>query len=86
MNYSLLVTNGLCGYLPFYTFWRVIHFFISLKLGNWYLPYITEEILIYNTGNEALEESQGILYRDCTEDFRENMYYIKSKYPEQKEG
>ena len=34
MNYSLLVTNGLCGYLPFYTFWRVIHFFISLKLGN----------------------------------------------------
>ena len=34
MNYSLLVTNGLCGYLPFYTFWRVIHFFIFLKLGN----------------------------------------------------
>ena len=34
MNYSLLVTNGRCGYLPFYTFSRVIHFFISLKLGN----------------------------------------------------
>ena len=51
-----------------------------------FLPYITGEILIYNTGDEAYEESQGISYRDCTEDFRENMYYINAKYPEQKEG
>ena len=34
MNYYLLVPNGRCGYLPFYTFWRVIHVFIFLKLGN----------------------------------------------------
>ena len=51
-----------------------------------FLPYITEEILIYNTGDEAYEESQGILYRDCTEDFRESMEYINAKYTEQKEG
>ena len=51
-----------------------------------FLPYITEEILIYNTGDEAYEESQGISYRDCTEDFRKNMEYINAKYAEQKEG
>lgn len=51
-----------------------------------FLPYITKEILIYNTGDEAYEESQGILYRDCTEDFRESMEYINAKYTEQKEG
>ena len=51
-----------------------------------FLPYITEEILIYNTGDEAYEESQGISYRDCTEDFRKNMEYINAKYTEQKEG
>ena len=51
-----------------------------------FLPYITEEILIYNTGDEAYEESQGISYRDCTEDFRESMEYINAKYTEQKEG
>jgi len=51
-----------------------------------FLPYITEEILIYNTGDEAYEESQGILYRDCIEDFRENMEYINAKYTDQKEG
>ena len=51
-----------------------------------FLPYITEEILIYNTGDEAYEESQGILYRDCTEDFRESIEYINAKYAEQKEG
>lgn len=42
--------------------------------------------MIYNTGNEAYEESQGNLYMDCTEDFRENMEYINAKYTEQKEG
>lgn len=42
--------------------------------------------MIYNTGDEAYEESQGISYRDCTEDFRENMEYINAKYTEQKEG
>ena len=51
-----------------------------------FLPYITKEILIYNTGDQAYEESQGILYRDCTEDFRESMEYINAKYTEQKEG
>ena len=51
-----------------------------------FLPYITKEILIYNTGDEAYEESQGISYRDCTEDFRKNMEYINAKYAEQKEG
>lgn len=51
-----------------------------------FLPYITEEILIYNTGNEAYEESQGISYRDCTVDFRENMDYINAKYPERTKG
>lgn len=51
-----------------------------------FLSYITGEISIYNTGDEAYEESQGILYRDCTEDFRKNMEYINAKYAEQKEG
>ena len=51
-----------------------------------FLPYITGEILIYNTGDESYEESQGILYRDCTEDFRESIEYINAKYAEQKEG
>ena len=51
-----------------------------------FLPYITGEILIYNTGDEAYEESQGISYRGCTEDFRESMEYKNAKYAEQKEG
>ena len=51
-----------------------------------FLPYITEEILIYNTGDEALEEAQGISYLDCIKDFRESMEYINAKYAEQKEG
>lgn len=47
---------------------------------NDFLPYITEKILTYNTGDEAFEESEGISYRDDTEDFKKNMDYINSKY------
>lgn len=45
-----------------------------------FLPYITEEILTYHTGNEAFEESEGIPYRDDTEDFKRNMDYTDAKY------